>query len=136
MFSGFKKFLLRGNIIDLAVAVAVGAAFSALVTAFGNAFIKPLIGLFLGGGIKGGTYEINGQVFDVGGFVNALITFLITAAVLYFFVVKPLDAFMRRLRKAPEPDQPMRECPECLNRIPAAAHRCMYCTSEFPPQPV
>ncbi|MFT3768822.1 MAG: MscL family protein [Minicystis sp.] len=125
--------MLRGNIVDLAVGVAIGAAFNSLVTSFGNAFIKPLLGLFLGGGVEGGTFAVNGQVFDVGGFINAVITFLITAAALYFFVVAPLNALMTRLRKAPEPDAPMRECPECLNRIPAAAHRCMYCTSEFPP---
>ena len=135
MLSGFKRFLLRGNIVDLAVAVAIGAAFTALVNAFGNSLLKPMIGLFLGGGIKGGAYEVRGQVFDVGGFLTALITFLITAAVLYFFVVAPLDSLMRRIRKAPEPDVPTRECPECLNRIPAAAHRCMYCTSEFPVAP-
>jgi large conductance mechanosensitive channel len=134
MLGGFKKFLLRGNIVDLAVGVAIGAAFNALVGSFGNSFIKPLLGLVLGGGVKGGQYTINGQVFDVGGFINAVITFLITAAVLYFGVVAPLNALIHRLRKEPEPDTPMRECPECLNRIPAAAHRCMYCTSEFPPR--
>lgn len=133
MLSGFKKFLLRGNIVDLAVAVAIGAAFNTLVSAFGNAFIKPLLGLILGGGIRGGGFEIGGQVFDVGGFINAVITFLITAAVLYFVVVVPVSALLSRFHKDTAPDAPMRECPECLNRIPAAAHRCMYCTSEFPP---
>lgn len=123
MLSGFKKFLLKGNIVELAVAVAIGAAFNSLVTALGNSFIKPLLGVFMGGGIKGGTFEVHGQVFDVGGFINAVITFLITAAVLYFCVVVPLDALMKRLRKAPEPDQPMRQCPECLNSIPVGAHR-------------
>lgn len=133
MLSGFKKFLLRGNIVDLAVAVAIGAAFNSLVIAFGNAFIKPLLGLILGGGVRGGGFEVHGQVFDVGGFINAVVTFLITAATLYFFVVVPLNALLSRLRKEPAPDAPTRECPECLNRIPAGAHRCMYCTSEFPP---
>jgi large conductance mechanosensitive channel len=133
MLSGFKKFLLRGNIVDLAIGVAIGAAFNSLVTVFGNAFIKPLLGLFLGGGIQGGAFEVHGQVFDVGGFINAVITFLITAAILYFFVVAPLSSLTARLHKEPEPDTPMRDCPECLNRIPAGAHRCMYCTSEFPP---
>ena len=132
MLSGFKKFLLRGSIVDLAVGVAIGAAFNALVTAFGNAFVKPLLGLALGGGIQGGGFEVHGQVFDVGGFINAVITFLITAAVLYFFVVAPLGALMARLHKETPPDTPMRECPECLNRIPAGAHRCMYCTSDVP----
>src|SRR6185312_3596966 len=109
-------------------------AFNALVGALGTSFIKPLLGLVMGGGVTGGTFEVHGQVFDVGGFINALITFLITAAVLYFCVVAPLDALMKRLRKAPEPDQPMRQCPECLNTIPAGAHRCMFCTSEVPEQ--
>jgi large conductance mechanosensitive channel len=131
MLSGFKRFLLRGNVVDLAVAVAIGAAFNALVGAFGKSFLEPLINLCLGGGVKGGRFEVGGQVFDVGGFLNALITFLITATVLYFFVVSPLEALLRRLRKEPEPDQPTRDCPECLNRIPAKAHRCMYCTTEF-----
>ncbi len=133
MLSGFKKFLLKGNIVDLAVAVAIGAAFNALVGAFGNSFIKPLLGLVLGGGIKGGGFEVHGQVFDVGGFINAVITFLITAAVLYYLVVVPLNALMSRFHKEPPPDAPTRECPECLNRIPAGAHRCMYCTSDLPP---
>jgi large conductance mechanosensitive channel len=132
MLSGFKKFLLRGSVMDLAVGVAIGAAFNALVAAFGNSFIKPLLGLALGGGIQGGKFEINGQVFDVGGFINAVITFLITALVLYFFVVAPLGTLLARLKKEPAPDQPMRECPECMNRIPVGAHRCMYCTSEVP----
>jgi large conductance mechanosensitive channel len=131
MLSGFKKFLLRGNVVDLAVSVAIGAAFNALVGAFGRSFLQPLINLFLGGGVRGGTVEVRGQVFDVGGFLNALVTFAITAAVLYFVVVAPLEALMRRARKEPEPDQPTRECPECLNRIPAKAHRCMYCTTEL-----
>jgi large conductance mechanosensitive channel len=132
MLSGFKKFLLRGNIVDLAVGVAIGAAFNALVAAFGNAFIKPLLGLFIGGGVQGGGFTAHGQVFDVGGFINAVITFLITAGTLYVFVVAPLDALMKRLRKEPPPDTPMRECPECLNRVPVGAHRCMYCTSDLP----
>ena len=132
MLSGFKKFLLRGNIVDLGVAVAIGAAFNTLVVAFGNALIKPLLGLFLGGGVQGGAFEVHGQVFEVGGFINAVITFVITAAVLYFLVVAPLGALMSRMHKGPPPDTPMRECPECLSRVPAAAHRCMYCTSELP----
>ncbi len=132
MLTGFKKFVLRGNIVDLAVAVALGAAFNALVTAFGSAFLKPLLGWFLGGGIQGGAFEVHGQVFDVGGFINAVITFLITALILYFLVVAPLSALLTRLKKEPAPDAPTRECPECTNRIPVGAHRCMYCTSELP----
>ena len=133
VLSGFKKFLLRGNVVDLAVGVAVGAAFNALVTSFGTSFIKPLLGLLLGGGIEGGQFVVNGQVFDVGGFINAVITFLITATALYFLVVMPLETLFTRLRPAPAPDAPKRECPECLGLVPAAARRCMYCTSSLDP---
>ncbi|APR80338.1 Large-conductance mechanosensitive channel [Minicystis rosea] len=133
LLSGFKKFLLRGNVVDLAVGVAIGAAFNALVTSFGASFIKPILGLLIGGGIEGGKVAVGGQVFDVGGFINAVITFLITATALYFIVVVPLETLTRRLRRAPEPDAPMRECPECLSRVPAAARRCMHCTSMLTP---
>ena len=91
MIKGFREFLLRGNVIDLAVAFVIGAAFTAVVNAFTNGFIQPLINLVLGGGVDGGTFEINGQIFDVGGVINALITFLITAAVVYFVFVAPMN---------------------------------------------
>ena len=101
MIKGFKDFLLRGNVVDLAVAVVIGTAFSALVAAFGAAFLQPLIGVFLGGGIDGGTFTVRGQVFDVGLFISALITFVITAAVVYFFVVVPVQKLLER-RKTKE----------------------------------
>lgn len=104
MIKGFRDFVLRGNIIDLAIAVVIGTAFAALVTAFTKSFLQPLINLFLGGGVDGGTVTANGQVFDFGGFINAVITFAITAAVVYFFVVVPMNKLllMRKRGEVPE----------------------------------
>lgn len=102
MIKGFKDFLLRGNIVDLAVAVVIGVAFTALVTAFTESFLKPLIGLIGGGGIEGGTFTVSGQVFDWAAFVNAVITFLLTAAVVYFAVVLPMTTIMERRKRGEE----------------------------------
>jgi large conductance mechanosensitive channel len=102
MIKGFKDFLLRGNIVDLAVAVVIGVAFTALVTAFTESFLKPLIGLIGGGGIDGGTFTINGQVFDWAGFINAVITFVLTAAVVYFAVVLPMKTIAERRKRGEE----------------------------------
>ena len=122
MLKGFKDFLLRGNIVDLAVAVVIGSAFTALVTAFGDSFIKPLLGLVGGGGPEGMTLEVNGQFFTFGAFITALITFTITAAVVYFFVVVPMKTVQERLAKGkeeapvavPEDIQLLREIRELL----------------------
>jgi large conductance mechanosensitive channel len=102
MLKGFKDFALRGNVIDLAVAVVIGTAFTALVNSFTTSFLKPLIGVIAGGGINGGTRIVNGQQFTYGAFLNALITFLITAAVLYFAVVLPMKAIMERRKHGEE----------------------------------
>lgn len=102
MLKGFKDFLLRGNIVDLAVAVVIGTAFTALVGSFTESFINPLIGLIGGGGPDGMTFEINDQPFTVGAFITAIITFTITAAVVYFAVVVPMKAIMERTSKAEE----------------------------------
>jgi large conductance mechanosensitive channel len=99
--SGFKKFLLRGNIVDLAVAVVIGTAFTAVVTSFGDSFLKPLIGVIGGGGRLGGTLTIGGQPFTWGAFLSQLITFVLTAAVIYFLVVLPLHKLLER--RATEP---------------------------------
>ncbi len=96
MIKGFRDFITRGNVIDLAVAVVIGAAFTALVTAFTNAFIKPLIGLVLGGGVDAGVLTINGQTFDFTLMINSIITFVITAAVVYFAFVAPMNAYKNR----------------------------------------
>jgi large conductance mechanosensitive channel len=103
MLKGFRDFVMRGNVIELAVAVAIGTAFTVVVTQFGNSFIKPLVALVTGGGVNGGTFTVNGQKFDYGAFINALILFVITAAVIYFFVVAPFNAFEERRKRGQGP---------------------------------
>lgn len=128
----FKEFLLRGNLVDLAVAVVIGVAFAALVGAFVQDLVTPLI-TAIGGqqDFSALTFTINESVFRYGHFLNQLLSFLIIAAVVYFLVVKPVNALMAR-RKTEEPvDETVRECPECLSSIPAAARRCAFCTSEL-----
>lgn len=129
---GFKKFLLRGNVVDLAVAVVIGAAFGAVVTAFVGAFITPLVGVFTGaaGDFSERTFTLSGAVFPYGRFIQAALTFVIVTAVVYFLVVRPVSRLMDRFRTEPEPDAPVKECPECLSKIPEAARRCAFCTSE------
>lgn len=140
---GFRDFILRGNVVDLAVGVVIGAAFAALTTAFGSAFLKPLIALFVG--TKkcdvlidakceqlGAHFTINGQNFLYGDFVTAIITFLITASVVYFFVVKPINHLMDRFKSEPAPGLPTKDCTECLSTIPEAATKCAFCASKQP----
>jgi large conductance mechanosensitive channel len=103
MLKGFKDFLLRGNIVELAVAVVIGTAFTALVTAFTTSFLEPLIGLLGGGGVDGGVATVDGQQFTWGAFVNAVITFVLTAAVLYFLVVVPMKRIVERRARGQEP---------------------------------
>jgi large conductance mechanosensitive channel len=106
MLKGFRDFIMRGNVIELAVAVAIGTAFTAVVNQFGQSFIKPLVALVGGGGADGGTFTINGQVFNWGAFVNALIFFALTAAVIYFAVVAPYNAFEERRKRGQGPVDP------------------------------
>jgi large conductance mechanosensitive channel len=104
IFQGFKDFIMRGNVVDLAVGIVIGAAFTAVVTAFTNGFIKPLIQLMGGGsGVGAGTWKVRGVAFDYATFLNAIVTFLITAAVLYFLVVMPLNVLAERRRRGEEP---------------------------------
>jgi len=104
MFQGFKDFIMRGNVVDLAVGVVIGAAFTTVVTSFTNAFLKPLIQLMGGGtGLDAGKFKVDGVEFDYASFINALITFLLTAAVLYFLVVFPLNRLAERRRRGEEP---------------------------------
>jgi large conductance mechanosensitive channel len=100
---GFKDFLLRGNVVELAVAVVIGAAFTGVVTSFTESFLEPLIGLAGGGGVKGGTVTVDGQDFTWGSFVNQVVTFVLTAAVIYFVVVLPMRTIMERRRRGEEP---------------------------------
>jgi large conductance mechanosensitive channel len=134
--SGFKKFLLRGNLVELAVAFVIGVAFAGLVEALVADFITPIIGIFGGKGAFGNRYfTLHNSVFAYGQFLNALIAFVIMAAVVYFIVVMPFSAMVSRFSKEPEPDAPTRDCPECLSSIPAAATRCAFCTAVSAPTP-
>ena len=130
--SGFKAFLLRGNVVDLAVAVVMGAAFGAVVTAFIADLITPLIAA-IGGkpNFAALSFTINKSHFLYGAFINALITFVVLAAVIYFFVVVPYTRLMERF-KTDTPVQPTtRDCPYCISAIPVNATRCPFCTSEL-----
>ncbi len=134
MLSDFKKFVLRGNVVDLAVAVVVGVAFTAMVTAFVADLITPLIAAIFGKPAFGGlSFKVHGSTFKYGSFVNAVLSFLIVATVVFFAVVVPLTSLMRRLNLLPkeEPEPETRPCPECLSDIPVAARRCAFCTSEL-----
>jgi large conductance mechanosensitive channel len=133
MLSDFKKFVLRGNVVDLAVAVVVGVAFSAMITAFVADLITPLIAAIFGKQNFSNLYfTVHKSKFMYGSFINAVLSFLIIAVVVFFAVVVPLTALMRRLNVLPkeEPEPETHPCPECLSDIPVAAHRCAFCTSE------
>lgn len=99
MLKGFRDFILRGNVVELAVAVVIGTAFTGLVTTVTKSLLQPLINIFLGGGVKGGTKKVHGQVFDFGAVINAALTFVITAAVVYFLVVMPMKKLLERLQR-------------------------------------
>jgi large conductance mechanosensitive channel len=128
---GFKQFLLRGNVVDLAVAVVVGAAFGAVVSAFVKDLLTPLIAAIVGKPDFSAFYfDVNGSRFLYGDFINAAIAFLLVAAAVYFFVVLPINTLIQRYRKAPAPADPTtKKCPECLSEIPIAARKCAFCTS-------
>jgi large conductance mechanosensitive channel len=130
--SGFRKFLMRGNLIDLAVAVVIGVAFNAVVQALISDIVTPLIAAIAGKPNFGAlTFTVNHSKFSYGLFINALLSFVIIAAVIYYLVVSPMTrvtALATRNKEATE-----RTCPECLSSIPVGATRCMYCTAEVPP---
>lgn len=126
---GFREFVLRGNVIDLAIAVVIGVAFGTVVAAFVKDLITPLIAA-IGGkpDFASLTFTINNSRFLYGDFINAVISFLIIAAVIYYFVVLPMNRLLAMRRK--EPLDPLtRQCPECLSEIPVAARRCAFCTA-------
>jgi large conductance mechanosensitive channel len=127
----FREFILRGNLVDLALAVVVGTAFAAVVTSLVEDLITPLIAA--AGGepdFSALTFTINESQFRYGDFVNAILTFVIVAAVLFFLVIKPVNALLARLRTEPPVDEQTRNCPECLSEIPERARRCAFCTAE------
>ncbi len=131
MLKGFRQFLLRGNVIDLAVAVVIGAAFGAVVSALVKDLLTPLIAALVGKpDFSALAFEVNGSKFLIGDFINALISFVLIGAAVYFFVVVPVNAFMARMRRGEAPPDPTtKKCPECLSDIPIAARRCAFCTS-------
>jgi large conductance mechanosensitive channel len=134
VLKGFRDFILRGNVVDLAVAVVIGAAFGAVVTALVKDLLTPLIGAIVGQhDFSALTFAINGSRFLYGDFLNALIAFLSVAAVVYFFVVTPMNTVMARLKPGRPVDKPVRPCPECESDIPIAARRCAFCTAEVGP---
>ena len=130
MLKEFREFILRGNLVDLAVAVVIGTAFTAVVAALVKDLITPLIAA-IGGepDFSDLTFTINDSVFRYGDFLNALLSFLIVAAVVFFLVIKPVGALLARLRTEPPVAEETRECPECMSQIPKAARRCAYCTA-------
>lgn len=131
MLKDFKQFLLRGNVVDLAVAVVVGTAFTAVVAALVADIITPLIAAIFGKpDFSRLTFTIHHSTFRYGSFINALITFVTVAAAVFYLVVVPVNALMKRRRTEPPVDEAVRPCPECLSEIPVAARRCAFCTAE------
>jgi large conductance mechanosensitive channel len=129
--SEFKQFVLRGNVIDLAVGIVIGAAFVAVVQAAVEDLLTPLIAAIFGQpDFSRLTFEVNGSTFRYGHFLNALISFVIVALVVFFFVVKPVNALMSLSQRRESPDPSTRKCPECRSEIPIDARRCAFCTSE------
>ncbi len=130
---GFRTFLLRGNVVDLAVGVVIGIAFGVVITAFVKDLVTPLIAA-IGGkpDFASLSFTINNSKFLYGDFINALLGFALIAAVIYYFVVLPINALVARSRKEPPADPTTKKCTECLSEIPIAAKRCAFCTQ---PQP-
>ena len=128
---GFKEFMLRGNVVELAVAVVMGVAFTAVVTAFVKDLLTPLIAAIVGSpDFSAIVLDVNGSKLLVGDFMNALFAFLMVAIAVYFFVVLPVNALMARIRRGEVPPDPTtKKCPECLSEVPIGARRCAFCTS-------
>ena len=129
MLDGFKKFILRGNVVDMAVGVVIGAAFASVVTGLTKAFLNPLIKLVAGGEkFSNLQFTIRGTVFPIDDFINACISFLLIAAAVYFLVVLPVNALIARMHKSDKPADPTtKKCSECLSEIPIDARRCAHC---------
>ena len=130
MLDGFKKFILRGNVVDMAVGVVIGAAFAGVVSGLTKAFLTPLISLVAGGDkFSSLQFTIRKTTFPVDDFINASISFVLIAAVVYFLVVLPVNALVARMNRGEKPPDPStKKCPECLSEIPIDARRCAHCT--------
>lgn len=129
MLRGFKQFILRGNVVDLAVAVVMGGAFGALVTSLVKDLLTPLIAAVVGApDFSALTFTVNQSRFLIGDFINAVVSFLLIAGAIYFFVVTPVNAITGRIRRGETPADPKtKTCPECLSEVPVAARRCAFC---------
>jgi large conductance mechanosensitive channel len=134
MFKGFKQFILRGNVLDLAVAVVMGGAFGAVVTALVKDLLTPLIAAVVKSpDFSALSVQVNGSKFLIGDFINSLISFLLIAVAVYFFVILPVNALMARLNRGEAPPDPTtKKCPECLSDVAIGAKRCAFCTSALP----
>jgi large conductance mechanosensitive channel len=129
----FKEFLMRGNVVDLAVGIVIGAAFGTLVTAFVAAFITPVVALVAGkASVSALSFMAGGTTFPYGLFLTAVISFVLVALAVFFFVVKPINGLRERQRRGEQVDPTTKPCPECLSEIPVEARRCAFCTSEQP----
>jgi large conductance mechanosensitive channel len=131
MLKGFRQFIMRGNVIDLAVAVVIGAAFGAVVTSFVTNILTPFIAAIVGKpDFSAFNFTVNGAVIAYGLFLNALISFLLIALAIYFFMIAPMNAWKARAARSAVPADPTsKKCPECLSEVPIAARRCAFCTS-------
>jgi large conductance mechanosensitive channel len=127
----FKEFLLRGNLVDMAVGIVIGVAFAAVATALVKDLITPLIAA-IGGNpdFRSLHFMVNSSTFLYGDFVNTLLAFVVIAAVVFFLVVRPVNALLARRKTEPPVDENVRQCPHCLSEIPVAASRCAFCTQE------
>lgn len=134
MLSGFKQFILRGNVVDMAVGIVIGAAFGGVVTSLVKSLIEPIIALLVGKpDFTAIAFTIGTTKFPVGEFITAIVNFLLIAAAIYFFVVTPVNALVARMRKDPAPADPTtKKCPECLSEIPIDARRCAHCSQPVP----
>jgi large conductance mechanosensitive channel len=132
MVKDFRKFILRGNVVDMGVGLVIGAAFGAVVTSFVKDLLTPLIAAIAGKpDFSAFSITINNSKFLYGDFINAILSFLIVASAMYFFVVAPINALVARARREPPADPTTKRCPECLSEIPIAAKRCAFCTSQL-----
>src|SRR6266496_6717885 len=136
MLHGFKQFLFRGNVLELAVAVVMGGAFGSVVTALVKDLLTPLIAAVVGKpDFSAIALEVNGSKFLIGDFINALVAFLLISIAVYFFIVLPVNTILERQRRGEAPPDPTtKKCPECLSEVPIAARRCAFCTSGLPEQ--
>ncbi len=134
LLNDFKAFVLRGNVVDLAVAIVVGVAFTAVVTALVEDLVTPLIAAIAGNpNFSALDFTINSSTFRYGDFINKIISFFTVTTAVFFFVVTPMNALLQRMRGEPPADPTTRKCPECLSEIPLGARRCAFCTAQVAP---